>query len=225
MAAQLMAPRTASRVVKQNTASGLAIRDDGTLVPSTPRILAQPNIRPYHGDPRATLQERLRYLAGFVQRRPVVGLEPFNMRKATKEEILQFMDEEYGVQLDARGDEDTVRAAAVAHIRAEQAEDQRRAELAMAMAAERGTSAGAEMAGQQQIAGATDPMALPAGAKVVAGGVISGDAAATEAARAAAARDLALQQAASDRAAELAKQERDELATSRAARRAGGIKA
>lgn len=210
MAASFQAPRTASRVVKQNQGAGLAIRDDGTLVPSTPRILAQPNIRPYHGDPRATLQERLRYLAGFVQRRPVIGLEPFNMRTATKEQIIQFMDEEYGVQLDARADEDTVRAKAVEIIKAEQAEDQRRAEQATAMAMDRGGN------GMASAPAAFDPLAVPPGATVVASAIL-GDPAASEQGRAAALRDLELQQ--QDPAAlERAKQERDELATQRAAR-------
>lgn len=49
--------------------NGLAIRDDGILVPSTPDILKQQNIRPYHGDPNWTLEQRLDWLAG----RPVRG--------------------------------------------------------------------------------------------------------------------------------------------------------
>lgn len=43
---------------------GLAIRDDGVLVPATPAILRLPNVKPYHGDPAWTLAQRLDWLAG-----------------------------------------------------------------------------------------------------------------------------------------------------------------
>jgi len=204
----------ATRHLKPAVANALAIRDDGVLVPATSRILAQPNIRPYHGKPNATIEERLAYLAGFSPRRDVLGLEPFNMRTATKEEILQFMEEDYGVVLDGRADEETVRANAVAHIKATRAEEARRAQLAASASAEMGGNLAAGAPAQVGF----DPLALPPGAQVVAGGVISGDEAATLAARAAALRDAQLTQLS---AAELAAQEKQELAESRASRRGG----
>lgn len=45
---------------------GLAIRDDGVLVPLTDDILKLPNIRPYHGNPNWTLEQRVMWLKGMV---------------------------------------------------------------------------------------------------------------------------------------------------------------
>lgn len=52
--------------------NGLAIRDDGILVPATPGILALPNVKPYHGDPNWSLQQRLDWLAGRTVRNTFV---------------------------------------------------------------------------------------------------------------------------------------------------------
>lgn len=56
--------------------NGLAIRSDGVLVPSTPDILKLPDIRPYHGDPNWTLEQRLDWLAG----RTVRGTESWKQQ-------------------------------------------------------------------------------------------------------------------------------------------------
>lgn len=61
----------AADMSKAHVGVGLAIRDDGILVPCTPAILQQPNIREYHGDPNWTLEQRLDWLAG----RPVRGTD------------------------------------------------------------------------------------------------------------------------------------------------------
>jgi hypothetical protein len=61
----------AADMSKAHVGVGLAIRDDGILVPCTPAILQQPNICEYHGDPNWTLEQRLDWLAG----RPVRGTE------------------------------------------------------------------------------------------------------------------------------------------------------
>ena len=84
---------------------GLAIRDDGMLYPATPRVLAQSNFRPYHGDPKASLEERLDYLSGNfgVDKKKIeIAQGKFDLNAASKEELLDFAMDEYGVKLDAR---------------------------------------------------------------------------------------------------------------------------
>lgn len=81
------------------------IRDDGMLYPNVPLVAKKNNFRPYHGDPKASLADRLRYLQGFGQRRKVTYTpaadEPFELGKASAEEIVAFAMEEFGAALDA----------------------------------------------------------------------------------------------------------------------------
>lgn len=93
--------RTARRQDKQHP---LLIRDDGVLYPNVPLVAAKPNFRVYTGDPKASLKDRLQYIKmGGLRRVPqLVNTEPppFDVGKATKEEILTFAVEEFGVGLD-----------------------------------------------------------------------------------------------------------------------------
>jgi len=76
---------------------------DGRLMPNVPEILAHPDYRPYKGNYKASLDERMAYLrsGGFggagkravvmpADDEPVVEQEPFDIAKATKEELVAF---------------------------------------------------------------------------------------------------------------------------------------
>lgn len=91
---------------RQDKNCPLLIRDDGMLFPNVPLVAKKPNFRPYRGDPKASLEDRLAYLQGFGQRRrvnydPSVEEEPFDLTKASADEIIAFAMEEYGAALDA----------------------------------------------------------------------------------------------------------------------------
>ncbi len=89
---------------RQDKTYPLLIRDDGVLFPNVPLVAKKQNFRVYTGNPRASLKERLQYVKmGGLRRIPeLVNTEPppFDVGKATKEEILVFAVEEFGVSLD-----------------------------------------------------------------------------------------------------------------------------
>lgn len=82
----------------------LLIRDDGMLIPNTKLIRAKPGFRPYHGNPKASLEDRMRYLKGLGAKRAVVYKEeppePFDIGTASLEALLEFAQEQYGQVLD-----------------------------------------------------------------------------------------------------------------------------
>lgn len=87
---------------RKATGTDWLIRDDGALFPNVPTIAKKPNFRPYHGDPAATLEQRLQYLQGLMQqRRRVIMSEPmdepeeFDLSKASKEELIAFALDEF----------------------------------------------------------------------------------------------------------------------------------
>jgi hypothetical protein len=93
--------------------SGLAIRDDGMLFPATDKVLRLHEFRPYHGDPNATLPQRLAYLRGQqASQATQISIETgaFDIGTASKEELAEFALTEYGVQLDTRRDIGLLRA-------------------------------------------------------------------------------------------------------------------
>lgn len=99
---------------RQDKRVPLLIRDDGMLYPNVPLVAKKNNFRPYHGDPKASLEERMAYLQGFgQQRRKVVFEQPeeaFELGKATADEIVAFAMQEYGAALDPSTPIDTLRA-------------------------------------------------------------------------------------------------------------------
>lgn len=100
MEGQIAAARNASM---QDKKVPLLINiNDYRLMPNVPMIRNEPNYRPYHGDPYATLAERQRYLEGTALREVVLDVEPFNIGKASKEELIAFAIDQYGVTLDGR---------------------------------------------------------------------------------------------------------------------------
>jgi hypothetical protein len=98
---QRMADRRSRLRQKKNPA--LVIRDDGMLYPNTAQMERHPRFRPYHGDPNASLQDRMRYLAGLQKKRAVVFEEtddPFDVNTASVDELVQFALDQYGAVLD-----------------------------------------------------------------------------------------------------------------------------
>lgn len=89
---------------RQNRAVPLLIRDDGVLMPNVPLIAKKPNFRPYHGDPAATLEERMQYLAGFRHQRRIVNTAPdveeIDIGAMDKETLINFAKMEFDLDLD-----------------------------------------------------------------------------------------------------------------------------
>lgn len=88
---------------------------DGTIYPNVPLIARKPNFRPYTGDLKASLEERMAYVEGLPGRRKIVfeaaEPEPFNIKLATKEELIAFAMEEYSEPIDENAHLSKVRAA------------------------------------------------------------------------------------------------------------------
>lgn len=103
---------------RQNKAAPWLIRDpDGMLFPNVPLIAKKQNMRPYHGPLDASEEDRKRYLQGLPSKRRVVVSEvdeppPFDLGKCTKDELIEFMETEYGYTLDPAGNLHTLRAEA-----------------------------------------------------------------------------------------------------------------
>jgi hypothetical protein len=80
------------------------IRDDGMLYPNTPLMRRNPRFRPYIGDVRASKADRMRFLQGLGAKRAVVYKpepeEPFDIGKATLDQLLNFAMEQFGRVLD-----------------------------------------------------------------------------------------------------------------------------
>jgi hypothetical protein len=105
--------------MRQNKAVPWLIRDDGTIFPNVPLIARKQNFRPYHGAIDAPIEERMKYLAGFgsrgrrqvVMSGPIEELPPFDIAKATKEELIEFAMEEFSEPLDPELGVNEMRAA------------------------------------------------------------------------------------------------------------------
>lgn len=107
-----MATRASTR--RQDLKAPLLINtEDGRLAPNVPNIRALPAYRIYHGDPKADLAARMAYLGSNGHGRPgrtvVADVEPFDVSKATKDELIAFAASEYGTELDAGTDIRTLR--------------------------------------------------------------------------------------------------------------------
>lgn len=113
MAEQKITPELEQRIAehrgktRQSKSCPWLIRDDGMIFPNVPLIAKKQNFRPYHGDPAAPLDERMQYLQGLTHQRrrvvmsaPLVEEEPFDIAKATKEELIAFAMEEYAEPID-----------------------------------------------------------------------------------------------------------------------------
>lgn len=89
---------------RQNKEHPLLIRDDGMLFPNVPLVAKKPNFRIYTGNPKATLAERQQYVKmGGLRKIPALTNTeppPFDVGRATKEDILLFARDEFGIELD-----------------------------------------------------------------------------------------------------------------------------
>lgn len=103
----------ARRHKRQDRTTPLLIRDDGLLMPNMPLIRKLPNMRPYTGDPKATLAERQNWLKGIGKKRVVLYSpppdEPFDLNKADLDSLCAFALDEYGTVLDASKPLDVLR--------------------------------------------------------------------------------------------------------------------
>ncbi len=90
--------------LRQDRVVPLLIRDDGMLYPNTKLVARNPRFRPYHGDPKASLQDRLRFLKGLAATRAVTynpePEEPFDIGTADADALMVFAQEQYGAALD-----------------------------------------------------------------------------------------------------------------------------
>lgn len=110
-------------IITRNT--GVAIRDDGMLYPAIDSVLRKANYRPYHGDLKASLEERMRYLQGFSQRNAALAAAEkgeFNIATAEKDDLIDFVLNEFGKQLDGRKTIDKLRTEAIALVKAREEE-------------------------------------------------------------------------------------------------------
>ncbi len=89
--------------LRQKKDPPLLIRDDGLLYPNTDLNAKKARFRPYHGDAKASLDDRMRYLSGLGAKRAVVFTppEPFDVGLADKDALLQFAQDQYGAVLDS----------------------------------------------------------------------------------------------------------------------------
>lgn len=114
---------TTKPIITRHT--GVAIRDDGMLYPAIDSVLRNPRYRPYHGDIKAPLEERMRYLQGFTQRNAaLMSAEKgeFNIATAEKDDLIDFVLNEFGRQLDGRKTIDKLRTEAIALVKAREEE-------------------------------------------------------------------------------------------------------
>lgn len=98
---------------RQNKANPWLIRtDDGMIFPNVPLLAKKPNMRVYAGDIKAPVEERLKMLEGMPGRRSIVfdDVEPFNITKASKTELIQFAMDEYSEPIDETEHINKVRA-------------------------------------------------------------------------------------------------------------------
>lgn len=91
-------------------------RNDGWLMPNTRYLRTDPNYIPYRGKVHASLAERMAYLKSGGTHRQVIlpadddaGLPPFDIGKATKDELVTFAAQEYSVTLSTGTDIRTLR--------------------------------------------------------------------------------------------------------------------
>lgn len=115
-----------AKVHAPRKAVGWAIRDDGMLYPAYDSVLRQQNYRPYHGDVNASLEQRLRYLQGFSEgtaAKEAAEKGVFNIATAEKEDLIDFMLDEYGHQLDSRKTIEKMRTEAMMFIQLKLAEE------------------------------------------------------------------------------------------------------
>jgi hypothetical protein len=85
-------------------------RVNGRLIPNVERLRDHKYLIPYRGSVKASHEERMRYLRtggaasrSFVDSAPLEqDLPPFDLGTASREEMVQFAADEYGIQLNVK---------------------------------------------------------------------------------------------------------------------------
>jgi hypothetical protein len=91
---------------KQDKANPMVINiDDGRLMPNTPRMRTHPKYRVYGGKLEASVPERMKWLAGALKQMPTIinsaaEEEVFDLGVATREDLMSFALEQFGVVID-----------------------------------------------------------------------------------------------------------------------------
>lgn len=105
----------ASKKRKQDATNPMVINiHDGRLMPNTPRLRVHKDYRVFTGDINATLPERMRWLTG-TKHQPIRVVNTadtaaeFDLGAASKEDIVTFAFEQYGVVLEPTKDIRTLR--------------------------------------------------------------------------------------------------------------------
>jgi hypothetical protein len=101
---------------KQDTKVPLLINlKDGRLIANSINVRDLPDYRPYTGNPKASIEERMKFIASSIggSRSRVVDSSAeapeFDVAKATKDEIVTFAFNEFGVVLSEETDIRTLR--------------------------------------------------------------------------------------------------------------------
>lgn len=88
---------------------------DGRLIPNVPKLRGHKDYRVFTGDhKRASKEDRMRWLetgGSAPNARGVVDSTPFDLGKATADEIVAFAASEYGLMLNPESNLHTLRAA------------------------------------------------------------------------------------------------------------------
>ena len=100
---QLEADR-ARRGLQDKKTPFLIHRTNGRLLPNVERLRAHKDMLPYKGSSKASLEERMRLLRTgsnreVTQSEPDEPLPPFDLSRATREEMIAFARDEYGITL------------------------------------------------------------------------------------------------------------------------------
>lgn len=92
---------------RQHKTTPWLIRDDGMIVPNVPLVAKKSNFRPYHGDIKASIEDRMRYLQNLGSKRRVINTAqaadddaPFDIAKASKGDLITFAQDQFGEILD-----------------------------------------------------------------------------------------------------------------------------
>lgn len=93
-------------------------RDTGRLLPNVEQLRKHPKMMPYTGSPKASHDERMRFIRTGTFRQVVdtsvaeaqLDLPPFDLGTASKEDMIKFAKEEFGLDLNPNAPPHIMRA-------------------------------------------------------------------------------------------------------------------
>lgn len=106
------------RGVQDKKTPYLIHRDTGRLLPNVEKLRKHPKMVPYTGSPKASHDERMRFVRTGTFRKVVdttaqdaeLDLPPFDLGTATKEQMIAFAKEEFGLDLNPNAPPHIMRA-------------------------------------------------------------------------------------------------------------------